>query len=105
MGPEIYKVQFIESNGNPRVPGGLIKEERVEDSSELQMQKSVKFQIEEVRTIEAYVTHWQEFEEQDRFQQGQEQNKQNSNLTDQAESIGEEDHNYRHGADYWESVE
>ena len=44
------------------------------------------------------------FEEQDQVQQGQEQNKQDSNLPDQAESIGEEDHNYRHGEDYWESV-
>ena len=51
-------------------------------------QKSVKFQIEEDKVIEAYVTHWQELEKQDQVQQWQEQ----------AETIGGEDHNFRHGA-------
>ena len=35
-------------------------------------QKSVRFQIEEDKVIEAYVTHWQEFKSQDRVQQWQE---------------------------------
>ncbi len=47
-------------------------------------QKSVKFQIEEDKVLEAYVTHWQELETHDRVQQWQEQEKQ--------------DHNFRHGA-------
>ena len=67
--------------------------------------KSVKFQIEEDKVIEAYVTHWQELEEKDQVQQGQEQDMQDRNLQDQAESVGAEDPNYRHGADFWTSVD
>jgi hypothetical protein len=105
LGSDIYKVRFIESNDNPRVPGGPIKVEQVEDSSELQVQKSVKFQIDEDKTIEAYATHWQEIEEQEQVQQGQEQNKQYPNWPDQVKSVGKIDHNYRHGSYYWESVD
>ena len=36
-------------------------------------QKSVRFQIEEDKVIEAYVTHWQELQNQARVQQRQEQ--------------------------------
>ncbi len=36
-------------------------------------QKSVRFQIEEDKVIEAHVTHWQELETQGRVQQRQEQ--------------------------------
>ena len=36
-------------------------------------QKSVKFQIEEDKVIEAYVTHWQELENHIKVQQRQEQ--------------------------------
>jgi hypothetical protein len=35
-------------------------------------QKPVKFKIEDDKVIEAYVTYWQELENQDRVQQGQE---------------------------------
>ena len=104
LGQEIYKAQFIESYGYPRDPSGPIKEEQVEDSSELPW-KSVKFQIVEDKVIEAYVTHWQELEEQDQVQQGQEQDTKDRNLPDQAESVGAQDHNYRHGADFWTSVD
>ncbi len=48
-------------------------------------QKSVKFQIEEDKVLEAYVTHWQELETHNRVQQWQEQEQQ--------------DHNFRHGAE------
>jgi hypothetical protein len=48
-------------------------------------QKSVKFQIEEDKVLEAYVTHWQELETHARIQQWQEQEQQ--------------DHNFRHGAE------
>ena len=51
--------------------------------------KSVKFQIEEDRVIEAYVTHWKELKKQDRVQQGQEIEKQNRNLSKYAVFIGE----------------
>ena len=81
LGSDIYKVRFIESNDNPRVPGGPIKVEQVEDSSELQVQKSVKFQIDEDKTIETYGMHWQEIEEQ--VQQGQEKKKIGSITIDQ----------------------
>jgi PAX-interacting protein 1 len=60
-------------------------------------QKSVKFQIEEDKVIEAYVTHWQELEKQDRVQQGQEVEQQDHNLSKYAIFI-REDHNFRHGA-------
>ena len=48
-------------------------------------QKLVKFQIEEDKVLEAYVTHWQELETHARVQQWQEQEQQ--------------DHNFRHGAE------
>ena len=60
-------------------------------------QKSVKFQIEEDKVIEAYVTHWQELEKQDRVQQGQELEQQDHSLSKYAIFI-REDHNFRHGA-------
>ena len=60
-------------------------------------QKSVKFQIEEDKVIEAYVTHRQELEKQDRVQQGQELEQQDHNLSKNAIFI-REDHNFRHGA-------
>ena len=50
-------------------------------------QKSIKFQIEEEKVIEAYVTHWQEQEMQDYKKQ------------EYAKFIGGEDHNFRHGAE------
>ncbi len=53
-------------------PGGPIKEEQIEDSSELMMQKSFMIQVEQDKVIEAYVTHWQELEKQGIVQQGQE---------------------------------
>ena len=48
-------------------------------------QKSVKFQIEEDKVLEAYVAHWQELKTHSRVQQWQEQEQQ--------------DHNFRHGAE------
>jgi hypothetical protein len=54
------------------------------------MQKSIKFQIEEDKIIEADVTHWLELEEQAQVQQGQEQDTQNHNLPDQSESVEED---------------
>ena len=48
--------------GNPKSTGDTRK-----------MQKSVRFQIEEDKVIEAYVTHWQELENRNRVQQRQEQ--------------------------------
>jgi hypothetical protein len=62
-----------------------------------QKSESVKFQIEEDKVIEAYVTHWQELEKQDRVQQGQEFEQQDHNLYKYAMFIGE-DHIFRHGA-------
>ncbi len=90
-----------------RSPGGPIKEEQIEESSELMMQKTVTIQIEKDKVIETYVTHRQEFEEQAQVQQGREQDKQDSSLSDQAETIGAEDHSYRHGSQLtpWEPVD
>ncbi len=62
-------------------------------------QKLDKFQIEEDKVIEAYVWHWQEHTKNKRFQQGQEQDKQDSNLLKQTKTIRAEDHNYRHGSE------
>ena len=59
-------------------------------------QKSVRFQIEEDKVIEAYVTHWQELETQGRVQQRQEQEIQVCNVPKYAKFIGGEDHNFRH---------
>ncbi len=56
-------------------------------------------QIEGDKVIEAHVTHWQEFEKQDRVQQGQEISEQNSNLSKYADFIRVEDHNFRHEAE------
>ena len=66
-------------------------------SGKRKTQKSVKFQIEEDKVIEAYVTHWQELEKQDRVQQGQELEQQDHNLSKYAIFI-RVDHNFRHGA-------
>ncbi len=60
-----------------------------------QFQKNV--QIEEDKVIEAYVTHWQELEKQDRVLQGQELEQQDQNLSKYAIFI-REDHNFCHGA-------
>jgi len=53
--------------------------------------KTQKFQIEEDKVIEAYVTHWQELENYIRVQQWQE--------LEHAKLTGGEDHNFRHGAE------
>ena len=66
--------------------------------SKRKSQKSVNSQIEEDKVIEAYVTHWQELEKQDRVQQGQEIEKQDHNLSKYTVFI-REDHNFRHGAE------
>ena len=50
-------------------------------------QNSIKFQIEEEKVIEAYVTHWQE------------QEMQNCKEQEYAKLIGGGDHNFRHGAE------
>ena len=55
--------------------------------------------------VEPYVTHWQELENQDQVQQRQEQEEPDCDLSEHAEEIGGDDHNFRHGADYWYSVD
>ena len=62
-------------------------------------QKSVNFQIEEDKVIEAYVTHWQEQENHIRVQQRQEREMQDYNVPEHDKFIGGEDHNFRHGAE------
>ena len=77
LGPVIYKIQLLDQiEYQSRAPGGPI--------------------IEEV--IEAYVTHWQEQENQDQVQQRQELEEPDRNVFEHAEEIGGEDHNFRHGA-------
>ena len=60
---------------------------KLEANIKRKTQKSIKFQIEEEKVIEAYVTHWQEQEMQDYKEQ------------EYAKFIGGEDHNFRHGAE------
>jgi hypothetical protein len=62
-------------------------------------QESVRFQIEEDKVIEAYVTHWQEQENHIRVQQRQEREMQDYNVPEHDKFIGGEDHNFRHGAE------
>ena len=51
-------------------------------------QKSVRFQIEADKVIEAYVTHWQELETQGRVQQRQEQK--SSQITSQYQALDQQ---------------
>ena len=62
-------------------------------------QKPFRFQIEEDKVIEAYVTHWQEQENHIRVQQRQEREIQDYNVPEHDKFIGGEDHNFRHGAE------
>ncbi len=52
------------------------------------------------------LSNWQKFEEHDQVQQGQEQDKQDHNLSDPAETIGTEDQNFCHESQLlpWETV-
>ena len=84
LGPDIFKIQLLDRiDSFSRAPGGPVMEE----------------------FVEPYVTHWQELENQDQVQQRQEQEEHDCNLSEQAEEIGGDDHNFRHGADYWYSVD
>ncbi len=71
------------------------------------MHKSFMIQVGQNKVIKAYVMHWQELEKQDIVQQGQEQDKQDSNFSDQAGTTGADDHNYQHESKVspWESVD
>jgi hypothetical protein len=62
------------------------------------MQKSFKFQIEEDKVFEAYITHWQELETQDRVQPRQELEVQDYTVSECHKAAEEGDHNLRHGA-------
>ena len=84
--------KLFQNNGQYQV------KDNSKSESKRKKQKSVKFQIEEDKVIEAHVTHWQELEKQDRVQQGQEIEEQDRNLSKYAVFIGE-DHNFRHGAE------
>ena len=99
MRSEVFKVQYFDVFDYSHAPVGPIKEEQIEDSSELMMRKPFMIQVEQDKITEAYVTHWQELEKQDVVKQGQEfeeQNMQDIILFDQAETTGADDHNYRH---------
>ena len=61
-------------------------------------QKSAKFQREEDTVLEAYVTHWQELETQDRVKPRQELEVQDYTVSACQQAAEEGDHNFRHGA-------
>jgi hypothetical protein len=53
MGPEIFKYKFMSYFDYSRAPGGPIREEHIENSFDLMIQRSDKIQIGEGKIIEA----------------------------------------------------
>ena len=82
-------------------PNGLMKE-KVQHWQEQKAQVDTVYDANQI--IEAYVTHWQEPEhDRGQHQQGKEARAYSASESDENEE--EQDHNYRHGAEYWESVD
>ncbi len=94
METELLKVKYLSYFDYSRAPNGPLKEEVIGDSSEIKMQKAG----EEDEIVEAYVTHWQELETQDRVKPRQELEMQDCTVSGCQETAEEGDHNFRHGA-------
>ncbi len=51
MGSEVLKVEFFNVFDYSHAPGGPIKDDQIEDSSELMMQKSFMLQLNKTRLL------------------------------------------------------